>query len=221
MRRCADEFKDNAFFLKSADDETVRLVDQFELSSHTALLEIGCGPGRLPIGIISRFGEIGCYRGIDVDRRAIEWCRKHISRRHPSFRFDAIDARNDRYNPSGRLMDHRFRLPVADESFDLVYLHSVFSNMAENDVRVYAREFRRALKVRGRVFLTGFVEDDVPPVTINPSDYVMPCRGPLHVVRYERRFLLSIFEEAGLAVERVDHRGEYGGQTGVHLRRAR
>ena len=185
-----------------------------------SLLEIGCGPGRLPIGLLRRVGAIKWYQGIDVDRKAIEWCTRFISRYHPTFRFEAIDARHERYNPAGQSMDERFSLAFAAESFDLIYLHSVFASMVENDVRVYAREFRRLLKPDGQVFLTAFVEEDVPPVTLNAEGYIMPCRGPLNVVRYERTFFFSLFTDHGLRVERFQPGVELDRQSALYLRRA-
>jgi hypothetical protein len=60
----------------------------------------------------------------------------------------------------------------------------------------------------GRVFLTAFVEEDVPDETVNPTDYVIyPCTSPLHVVRYSKQALFSIFEEHALGVDEFAHHG--------------
>lgn len=56
-----------------------------------------------------------------------------------------MEARNERYNPDGRPMQEGFRLDFEDDRFDLVYLHSVFSNMNPDDVSVYCAEFARVL----------------------------------------------------------------------------
>jgi hypothetical protein len=94
----------------------------------------------------------------------------------------------------------------------------VFTNMEPGDIAIYAREFRRLLKPGGQVFLTAFVEEDVPPVTINPTDYLIEIAGPLHVARYEKGYLLGLLTAAGLEVKHFVQGVELGGQSAVHLR---
>jgi ubiquinone/menaquinone biosynthesis C-methylase UbiE len=115
-------------------------------------------------------------------------------------------------------MTTAFSLPFDPGVFDIIYLHSLFSNLIEKDVRIYAREFRRLLSPRGRVFLTAFVEEGVPPVTINPENYVVKCHGPLCIVRYEKGHLCSVFESCGFEVERFDYGKELDRQSGIYLR---
>jgi hypothetical protein len=62
------------------------------------------------------------------------------------------------------------------------------------------------------------LSSSVPPVTVNPENYVMECRGPLHIARYEKGHLFSIFESCGFEVERFDHGTELDRQSGVYLR---
>jgi len=182
------------------------------------MLEVGCGPGRTAIGLLYASYPVGQYDGVDVNRRAIEWCRRFISRSHPEYHFLTIDAKNERYNPHGREMTTAFSLPFDSGVFDIIYLYAVFSNMIEKDVRIYTGEFRRLLSPGGTVFLTAFVEEGVPPVTVNPENYVMKCHGPLMIVRYEKGHLLSIFESCGFEVERFDHGTELDEQSGIYLR---
>lgn len=218
MRYCGPDFRDDAVFLGSARAEARRLVEDFQITDATHVLEIGCGPGRLPIGLVAESVPVGGYDGVDIDRAAIAWCRRYLTRRHPSFRFHHIDARNERYNPDGREMDDSFRLPLTDGTYDLIYLHSVFTNMPETDVEVYCREFRRLIRPGGTVFLTGFIEEGVPPVTVNPEDYHIRSTGPMNVVRYEREFFLSLLCKPGFEVADFSYGTELGGQSAVRLR---
>jgi SAM-dependent methyltransferase len=220
MRYCGARFRDDSTFLSSGIAEARRLVSDFELGARTRLLEIGCGPGRLPIGILAEVGEIERYDGIDIDSRAIQWCRTYITAAHPAFVFHHVDARHQRYNPDGAPMDEGFRLPFPDRDFDLVYLHSVFANMEPNDIKFYAKEFHRVLKPGGAVFLTAFVEESVPPVTINPENYHVPSSGPLNVARYEKGFFLDLLTQSGLSLTHFAHGADLDGQSVVHLRRA-
>jgi SAM-dependent methyltransferase len=217
LRWCGPEFKDDTFYLHSAEQEAHRLVTHFGCGRHSRVLDVGCGQGRLPIGILRVIGEIH-YVGLDVDRPSVDWCRRHIQKDHPSFVFEDIDIGNERYNPQGRRLNEDFRFNLGPERFDIVYLFSVFSHMTEGDMRVYLKEFARLLTDGGKVFFTTFVEENVPAVAINPEGYVFKKYvGPLHVVRYDKHHLFALLEELGYGVEDFTHRTEADGQSAIYL----
>jgi SAM-dependent methyltransferase len=220
LRSCGVRFRDDATFLESADGEAERLATQLGIDAPSHVLDVGCGAGRLPIGLVRRIGELDSYHGVDLNSRAIDWCRRHIEARHPTYRFHLVGAHHARYNPQGTPMDDEFDLPVPTAFFDLVYLHSVIANMIEPDVDVLARIFRRVLRQGGMLFFTAFAEDDVPPVTVNPTDYIVESAGVQNIVRYERGHLLSIFERHGFVTDRLDHGSELDGQSAVYMRPA-
>lgn len=60
LRFCRDAFRDNGYFLTSAQWEVDRLVEHCGLTKNSHLLDSGCGPARLPIGISNRIGAISC-----------------------------------------------------------------------------------------------------------------------------------------------------------------
>ena len=105
-------------------------------------------------------------------------------------------------------------------AIDVAYLYSVASHLPEAHLRIYLGELARVLAPGGRVFLTGFVEEGVPPVAVNPPGYAFArCSGPLHVVRYERSHLAGLLAAAGFRVDRFDHGAETDGQSGLYLSR--
>ncbi len=214
----------NESFLTSGEAEARRLIDHMGLTRDSRVLEIGCGPGRLPTGIISVLGDIRLYRGIDVSVKPILWCQKYITPVHPSFQFTHLDMHNDRYNPKGHLEAEKLRLSLPDHSFDIIYLYSVFSHLRTEHVRFYLGEFRRLLAPGGRVFLTAFLEEDVPDMAENPDDYrtvwvenKQTWKGALHCVRYNKKFFWQLAEEAGLTVVHFTHGVETDKQSGVYL----
>jgi len=170
----------------------------------------------LAIGILSEVGDVREYWGVDVDERAIQWCRQYVERDHPRFRFVHLDVGNPRYNPSGQALMPGFRFPFPDRAFEIIHLYSVFSHMLEGDARLYLAEFHRLLIPSGRLFFTAFAEDAVPAVTINPPGYRRAWSGPLHCVRYETGFLQSMVSESGLTIDRTEYATETDGQTAFY-----
>lgn len=108
-RSCGPEFKDDDFYLKSAEEEANRLINYFQCTQQSRVLDVGCGQGRLPIGILRVLGDIN-YIGIDVDQRSIEWCKRYIEPDHPSFKFKHLNLYNERYNINGIKIDDGFLL---------------------------------------------------------------------------------------------------------------
>lgn len=217
LRFGGTHFRTEEHFLASGCAEVRRLVATCGLTAATRLLDVGCGVGRLAFGIIRELGTIERYEGVDVHVGAIAWCQGYLSRWYPCFRFTHLDVHNLRYNPAGSPISADFQLPFGDGSFDLVYLYSVFSHLTEPDVRQYLREFRRLLTAGGVVFLTAFLEEGVPSVSINPAGYRRDWQGALHCVRYERSHFEGLVTAAGLRTVRFEYGGETDGQSAVSL----
>jgi SAM-dependent methyltransferase len=217
LRFCGAEFKDNAYYLASAKAEAGRLIQQTHLSRSSRILDLGCGVGRLAIGILAKGLEIGSYWGIDVDERSVRWCKKYIQCRDSKFQFEHTNVRNALYNPGGAKVDAKLRLPFDDQSLDIIYLYSVFSHMPTDDIRFYTREFKRVLALSGSVFLTAFVEDNAPNVVENPAGCKMAWKGPLHCVRYNFVFLRDLFTDAGFQIANFVPGRETDGQSAIYL----
>jgi len=219
LRFCGTEFRNNEYFLVSAQKEANRLVERFGLTLHSSILDVGCGVGRLPVGILSRVGEMKHYRGVDVSETALRWCQRYITRKHPGFQFSPLNVKNPRYNPSGKPVDIDFRLPFVDQEFNIIYLYSVFTHMTTDDIRAYVKEFQRLLSPMGKIFLTAYIEDGVPDMTINPPGYRMDWKGPLHCVRYNKDFFELLLAENGFEVDHFDYETEADGQSALYISR--
>jgi SAM-dependent methyltransferase len=220
-RQGGDNFRQDERFVQAGVADARRLEEAFGLAATTPVLDVGCGNGRLAIGLLRHVGEMQSYTGIDVSARSIAWCEKHLASRYPGLRFVHLDVENERYNPGGSDLSGTFRLPLPDASVDVIYLYSVFSHMETDHIRRYLREFARVLRDGGGIFLTAFLEDDVPKMEVNPPGYLgVDWEGALHCVRYERGFFEELVDEAGLRIDRLDHRSDTNDQSAVFVRRA-
>jgi SAM-dependent methyltransferase len=219
IRLGGEHFQDDGVFLETGRADAKKLHDEFEISASSAILDVGCGVGRLAIGLLAEFGELSHYTGVDVAEPSVRWCQKHIEAHHEGTKFIHLDVANARYSRRGKPIDKSFRLPFANASADVIYLYSVFSHMETEDVASYLQEFARLLTPTGGIFLTAFVEDDVEDMAVNPDGYgSLKWEGPLHCVRFNRGFFLALVEQGGLSVSRLDHGTETDGQSAIYLR---
>ena len=216
-RFCGAKARDNRSFLHSAKGEAQQLERHCSLSTNSKILDVGCGPGRLAIGILQTLGGVEQYWGIDVDEVSIDWCQRYITSNNSAFRFAHLDFENERYNPQGKIVDDNFSFPVGDQKFDIIYLYSVFSHMLEDGTRIYLNKLCDLLSSGGNLFCTAFVEDDVDSVSVNPENYAKNWKGPLHCVRYNKGYFLSILEGAGFKVENLIYGNAALGQSSFYL----
>jgi len=100
-----------------------------------------------------------------------------------------LPAENARYNPTEKGLK---ALPYKKNEFNLIFLNSVFSHMLTTDIKFYLSEFYKVLNMNGKVYLTAFIEENVPNVEENPKDYLNKSVGALHRVRYEKEFFYSL-----------------------------
>ncbi len=178
------------------------------------VLEIGCGVGRTAAPLTRFITPPGRYDGLDVSRPSIRWCRWAIGRRFRQFRFQHADIQNGEYNPAGRIPPERYVFPYASETFDLVFLTSVFTHMLPAAIPQYLAEIRRVLAPGGRLLATFFLVPLRPlPEGVFRIDHQRdgywtadPAR-PEWAVAYEEAQVRRWFRDAGLAIREPIQRG--------------
>jgi len=144
-------------FRKWQNDYRYFLVDYGGLKPEDKILDVGCGIGLAAIPLTKYLCEKGKYEGFDIVDALISWCTKNLTPRFPHFRFQVADVRNDFYNREGRYKASEYRFPFEDETFDFVYLASVFTHMLPDDVEHYISEIVRVLKPGRRCVITYFL----------------------------------------------------------------
>ncbi|MBK7028526.1 MAG: class I SAM-dependent methyltransferase [Bacteroidales bacterium] len=124
------------------------------------VLDVGCGIGRMAYPMTRYLTEQGSYDGFDIVKDGIDWCNKNISVQYPNFRFLHIDLYNQLYNTQTRSSADNFRFPYPDESFNFVFLTSVFTHMMPSEVSHYFNEISRVMKPGGTCFASFFLLND-------------------------------------------------------------
>jgi SAM-dependent methyltransferase len=110
--------------------ETALEAAGFPLRDIAAFLDFGCGCGRLLLEARHRWRQAALF-GADVDRRAIDWCRRAL----PEVQL----AVNDALPP----------LPFEANQFDLVWAGSVFTHLDEARQDAWLTDLRRVLRPGG------------------------------------------------------------------------
>lgn len=101
-----------------------------DLAGCGSVLDFGCGCGR----VIRHFDGRGVRQvtGVDIDPEAIAWCRGHL-------------GRVAEFHVTG----HAPPLPFSADSFDLVFVVSVFTHLPEEMQFAWLGELRRVIRPGG------------------------------------------------------------------------
>jgi SAM-dependent methyltransferase len=148
--------------LAAVGDRLVELMKEHcDLAPSSAVLDIGCGPGRVAAALTRYLDpSAGSYEGFDVMPASIKWCRRAIAPRHPNFRFQIADLHNAQYNPKGRQRADEYVFPYGDESFDVAMAASLFTHLQPFEGQRYLDEAHRVLRPGGHLLSTWFLTND-------------------------------------------------------------
>ena len=205
LHRANEHLNDDVEYINSAIQQIGVLEQYSPLSKNTRVLDFGCGQGRFANGLLLYYPELAKYSGIDTDLDAIKWCKRWIQKHHPHFTFLHVDAHNARYNPTAIL---RPELPLSPGKYNIAFLNSVFSHMVSDDVNFYLGQINQTLDINGVIYLTAFIEKNVPAVEENPPGYLNRLSTlPLHRVRYEEEFFFNMVTESDFKILHFDHQG--------------
>jgi ubiquinone/menaquinone biosynthesis C-methylase UbiE len=131
-----------------------------EFNRDSAVLDVGCGIGRMAIPFTNYLSAKGRYEGFDIVKVGIDWCTENIHSRFDNFRFKLIPLKNDLYRLDTNEMAAELKFPYEENSFDFVFLTSVFTHMLPMDVENYIKEIQRVLVKDKKCFSTFFIIDE-------------------------------------------------------------
>jgi SAM-dependent methyltransferase len=116
---------------RTAENSAAYLLDR--LTPGLRVLDVGCGPGTITIGLAARVGP-ALVLGVDADEGVVEQARTAARRANVDVSFRAGDV---------------YRLDVPDASFDVVHAHQVLQHLG--DPVAALAEMRRVCRPGGLV----------------------------------------------------------------------
>jgi SAM-dependent methyltransferase len=159
------DFVGHSDFVETGDEFLGHFVALGGLQPGHAVLDVGCGIGRMARPLAGYLDAGGSYDGFDVNREGIGWCRRRYGRL-TNFRFCVADLYNRRYNPAGAHAAAEYRFPYDDARFDFAILTSVLTHLLEAEADHYLAEVARVLRPGGRAVATFFLLHDATRAAI-------------------------------------------------------
>jgi len=193
------------------------------LQPNHAVLDVGCGIGRMAVPLTRFLSKKGSYDGFDIVKSGIDWCNKNISAKHPNFHFQYTGLYNQLYNTSDKVDASNFVFLYEDTKFDFVFLTSVFTHMMPAEVEHYINEISRVMKPCATCLISFFIVNCVSEDLMikKPTQMNFPINKGfyrLHSakvdtanVAYDEEWLLEKLGNAGLKMESIQY-GQWCGR---------
>ncbi|EOO14648.1 MULTISPECIES: class I SAM-dependent methyltransferase [Bacillus cereus group] len=195
------------------------------LKSNETVLDVGCGVGRMAVPLMNYLGDDGAYYGFDLFKDGITWCKNNISAARSNFHFEHVDIYNQFYNPEGKEDASQYKFPYEDDSFDFIFLTSVFTHLLPKELEHYVSEIVRVLKKDGRCFITFFLINPESSYYLNSglstlgfyhqieNCYVVNKDIPNFAVAYPEEDIRTLLNKHGLEVINKPHYGLWCGRN--------
>ena len=211
---------------KSGAREFKGFMQMVDISEDAKILEVGCGMGRFSLHLAKHVQGKGSYTGLELLPSAVKYLNQNFVPRFDNFRVDLADVQNDLYNPNCKYTASNYVFPYDDNTFDFVFLQSVFTHLVKDDLENYLRQIHRVLKVGGQCLITYFIIDDQSEELI--------CAGKAHrsfkfqqdgfrsdtekkieiAIAYNDSYLRKFYNRIGLKIIEPIHSGSWRGIKG-------
>ncbi|MBI2617521.1 class I SAM-dependent methyltransferase [Candidatus Gottesmanbacteria bacterium] len=184
------------------------------------ILDIGCGDGRFASALAS-FLKKGSYTTFEVNKSFVDYLKSHVKKKN--FQFLHRDIYHAYYNPKGQIKAENFVFPFQNESFDIVFLNSIFTHFRPKEIENYLLEIHRVLKDEALVLSTYFIANNqslkLDRQGLSSKELRM---GKKYLLNYEYRnywsrdkiikeriiavkesWLKNVYKKSGLTIEKI------------------
>jgi SAM-dependent methyltransferase len=195
-------------FISIGDDTANWFIEALGLAANYRVLDVGCGIGRIARPLARHLTDGGTYDGIEIAPYKIKYCRDTIGSRFSNFKFHHADVYNKYYNPDGRSQAREYNFPFADNSFDFVYLVSVFTHMLPEDMEHYVSEIARVLKPEAKCsasFWLTAAQIGTPYHQYSEVCEIYRVEEPEHGVIYVEDYVKGLYARYGLRIAHLYH----------------
>ncbi|NVO06889.1 MAG: class I SAM-dependent methyltransferase [Rhodoferax sp.] len=144
---------------------------------------------------------------------AVDWCTNEISTRYSTFNFIHANVANKYANDAQGDDAESYKLPFPDDTYDLVFLTSVFSHMRPEQIRAYLHEISRVMKIGGSCYATYYLIDDFAREQIANNKAAQRFkhdfgnflsthkRVPEQTIAVREQLIRSYYQESGLSIQ--------------------
>lgn len=186
---------------KLFDNPDGKLVfPQIPVENYEAVLDFGCGCGRIARQLIQQNPQPKQYLGLDLHRGMIRWCQNNLTPHAPQFEFRHHDVYNIGFNPKSKAK----MLPFGVEpgTFTLVNTWSVFTHLLEDAAAFYMKEISQALRPDGLLLSTWFIFDKryFPMMQTFQNALYINTDDPTNAVIFDREWIQATAKENGLTI---------------------
>lgn len=168
--------------------------------SYGAILDFGCGCGRLGRQFLQQDPRPTRYLGIDLHPGMIRWCQNNLAPISSDFEFVHHDVFNAGFNPtaSARMLE----FPADTGSFDAIVATSVFTHLIEDAAVHYLHECARVLKPDGALVATWFLFEKrfFPMMQASQNALYINLTDPSNAAIFDRSWFRAAVDIAGLTI---------------------
>ena len=167
---------------ESSADSLFELLKKIGIRPESKILDVGCGTGRITSKLIGYLSDHGFYFGVDIAPEAIEFCEKHF--RRENFKF---------------LQNNFKKIPINNQKFDFVLIHSVFTHMYPDEIQVCLKECIKIVEKTSIILADIFI-------TKESKDYF----GDRGKMQYNEQFFINLVKKNNLKIcELISHYANY------------
>jgi len=157
------------------------------------ILDFGCGVKVTQV-LLERGSPQQLYVGLDIYREMIEYLKENVD--DPKYHFDSVDFHSVMYNPTGQRMTPQTRLPIPDQTFDILTMFSVVTHQTPEDAAAIFSILKRYADDRSTLIFSAFVDPEQKKKWVDKRK-----DKPLLRAFFNKAYLEEIVTQSGWRIE--------------------